>query len=230
MLGENISHCEHRKALGIKGHHGTFGQYITLPIRNLHQVPVSVSDDAAVFTEPLAAALEILEQVSIGPTDRILLIGAGRLGQLIARVLITQNSELLVVAKYGYQEDSLKGIPVSFINEDEIPGRKMDIVIEASGSPGGLGLALQAVRGRGTILLKSTYAGKFEMNPSELVVNEISLIGSRCGPFKPAIQLLRRQKIDPTPLISRRYDLRDGIKAFAAAGEKGVIKILFDRF
>jgi len=222
------THCNQRTTIGIKGRHGAFAQFLCLPIRNLHRVPAQVPDDAAVFTEPLASALEILEQVRIQPGDRVLVVGAGRLGQLIARLLALHADELQVVVRHPSQQEKLACVGIATVAEEQVPASQMDVVVEATGSPGGFELAARAVRPRGTIVLKSTYAGSMGVNLSPLVVNEITLIGSRCGPFKPALALLERQQVDPTPLISYRYDLARGIEAFGRAAESGVFKVLFE--
>jgi len=222
------SHCKRRQVLGINGLHGSFGEYLTLPLNNLHQVPDSVTDDAAVFTEPLAAALEILEQVQICSTDKVLVVGAGRLGQLIARVLALVPCDLSVVARYKHQKASLENlrIPV-WMDGSSMPG-DIDIVVEATGSPSGYDFARQAVRPRGTIILKSTYAGSIEINLSSIVVDEITLLGSRCGPLSPALKLLENHQVDPTPLITARYKLDEVLQAFEYASEPGVFKVLVD--
>ena len=221
-------HCENRRVLGIKDRHGVFCEYTTLPVRNLYQVPADVSDQSAVFIEPLAAALEILEQVNFRPTDRILLIGAGRLGQLIARVVWMTGCELVVVTRYADQQKMLEEFNLTCINESQIPNREFDIVIEATGSQDGLKSALQAVRARGIVILKSTYKGTIDINPSIIVVNEINLVGSRCGPFKPAIRILKKRQINPMPLISASFNLSNGLESFEFAASKGIFKVLFD--
>jgi threonine dehydrogenase-like Zn-dependent dehydrogenase len=217
-----------RKVLGIKDWNGAFAEYLTLPAANLHSVPDQVSDDAAVFTEPLAAALEILEQVHIQPSDKVLVIGAGRLGQMIAQVLSLTGCDLRVVTRYSYQRAILEDRQISFLAEGAVGFSEMDVVVEATGSPGGFELARQAVRPRGTIVLKSTYAGKMGVNFSSIVVDEITLVGSRCGPFPPAVGLLEKQQVDPTPLISAIYPLHQGLEAFDRAGQPGIIKVILD--
>lgn len=219
-------HCRNRKAVGIAGHAGAFAEYLALPLTNLHAVPDNVPDTAAVFTEPLAAALAILQQIHVRPDDRVLLIGAGRLGQLIAQVLSLTGCELSVVARYPLQRGLLaaRGIPCHA--EDELPPGQYDTVVEASGSPGGFALARARVRPRGTLVLKSTYPDRVPLNLSSLVVDEIRVIGSRCGPFAAALRLLAQGRVDPTPLISRIYPLAAGIEAFAAARAPDQIKVL----
>jgi len=220
------THCERRTVLGIVNRDGTFAEYTTLPIANLHRVPDSIPDEMAVFTEPLAAALEIQQQVQIKPTDRVLLIGAGRLGQLIAQTLAITGCDLRVVARYSQQQGLLKARGIRTISGEEIQPLRWDIVVEATGSPSGFALARQAIRPRGTLILKSTYKGKVSANFSSIVVDEINIIGSRCGPFGPALRLMEARQADPTMLIAAEYKLGEASKAFEHAAEAGVLKIL----
>lgn len=222
------SHCLNRQVLGIMRHDGAFAEYLCLPLVNLHRVPDSVPDDAAVFTEPLAAALEIPELVPIHPSDRVLLVGAGRLGQLIARVIALSGAKLDVVARHAHQRQRLDGIASSCLQEDALEAGTYDLVIEASGSPSGFALARKALRPRGTLCLKSTYRGEVPVALSSLVVDEIRVIGSRCGPFAPALRLLEQQRIDPTPLIDWRQPLAEGLRALERAAEPSVLKALID--
>lgn len=219
------THCERRNAIGIKGHDGVFAQYLSLPMRNMHRVPDSVPDEAAVFTEPLAAALEIQQQVHVRPGERVLVIGAGRLGQLAAQTLVLTGCELWVMARHTRQRELLAGMGVKALSEGQIPGR-MDLVVEATGTPQGFALARQAVKPRGTIVLKSTYHGTGEFNLSSLVVDEITLVGSRCGPFEPALRLLEGKRVNPIPLIDGQYPLEQGLQAFEAASKPGGLKVL----
>src|SRR5512132_4143461 len=174
------THCEQRTVLGIVNRDGTFAEYTQLPIRNLHRVPASVPDEMAVFTEPLAAALEIQDQIQIKPTDRVLLIGAGRLGQLIAQTLALTGCNLRVVARHAQQQNLLQARGIRAISEEEIQPWRWDIVVEATGSPSGFDLARRAIRPRGTMVLKSTYKGEMSVNFSSIVVDEIQVVGSRC--------------------------------------------------
>ncbi len=225
-LAGRPSHCEQRAVLGLKNHNGAFAEYLTLPVDNLHQIPDAISDEAAVFVEPMAAALQIQQQVSIQPADHVLVLGAGRLGMLIAQTLAITGCNLLVVVRHDFQRKILTDRDISTIDESQIPEGTMDVVIDATGSPQGFALARKAVRPRGTLVIKSTYAGDLQINFSSLVVDEITVIGSRCGPFEPAIQLLETEQIDPRPLISAQFPLSDGLDAFAFAVQHGVIKIL----
>jgi len=222
------THCENRTVLGIVNRDGIFAEYATLPLENLHRVPDSVSDEAAVFTEPLAAALEIQQQIQIKPTDRVLLIGAGRLGQLIAQTLALTGCSLHVVARHPHQQALLSARGIRLITEAEIQPRRWDIVVEATGSPDGFNLARRAVRPRGTMVLKSTYKGEMNVNFSSIVVDEITLLGSRCGPFDAALRLLENRAVDPTVLITEQYKLGEILKAFDHAAQAGVLKVLIE--
>ena len=183
-------------------------------------------NEVAVFTEPLAAAHEILEQTSLKTSDRVLVIGAGRLGQLIAAVIHGIGCQLDVVARHPRQRELLAGGNINVIGEDGIYTRKYDVVVEATGTAGGFELAMKSIRPRGRIILKSTYKGDLEVNFSRIVVDEITLIGSRCGSFEPALRLLAEGKIDPRQLIEATYSLDQGMTAFEHASRPGVLKVL----
>jgi threonine dehydrogenase-like Zn-dependent dehydrogenase len=220
------THCENRTVLGINNRDGVHAEYTSLPLANLLLVPDSVPDEGAVFTEPLAAALEIQEQVHLKPADRILLIGAGRLGQLVAQTLALTGCDLRVVARHPHQQALLEARQIRLISEDEIQPRRWDVVVEATGSPSGFELARQAVRPRGTLVLKSTYRGEMTLNWSPFVVDEITIVGSRCGPFAPALRLLERGEVDPTVLIAERHPLSRALEAYEDAKKPGMLKVL----
>ena len=222
------THCEGRTVLGIVGRDGVHAEYTSLPMANLHRVPDSVPDEAAVFTEPLAAALEITEQVHIEPTDRVLLVGAGRLGQLIAQVLALTGADLRVVARHELQRELLHARDIATVEHGDVASRSYDVVVEATGSPSGLDLARAAVRPRGTLVLKSTYAGEVTLDLSPFVVDEITIVGSRCGPFAPALRLLEAGDVDPRPLIAARYPLDRAVEAMRHATERGITKVLLE--
>ena len=222
------THCEKRTVLGIANRDGVHAEYTSLPLANLHIVPDSVTDEAAVFTEPLAAALEIQEQVHIHPNDRVLLIGAGRLGQLVAQTLTLAGCDLRVVARHPLQQKLLTGRGIKLITEDEVQPRRWDVVVEATGSPSGFELARRALCPRGTLVLKSTYRGEMSVNWSPFVVDEITIVGSRCGPFAPALRLLERGEVDPVILIAKRYLLAKAVEAMEAAKQPGMLKILLE--
>ena len=227
-LNERPTHCENRTVLGIINRDGTFAEFTTLPIANLHRVPASVPDEMAVFTEPLAAALEIQQQIQINPSDRDLLVGAGRLGQLIAQTLALTGCDLRVVARHKHQQDLLKARGIMTISEEEIKPWRWDVVVEVTGSPSGFALARRAIRPRGILVLKSTYQGEMSINFSSVVVDEINIIGSRCGPFEPALHLMESKQVDPMVLIAAEFKLKDALKAFEHAAEPGVLKVLID--
>ncbi len=220
------THCENRTVLGINKRDGVFAEFTSLPISNLHRVPPSVTDEMAVFTEPLAAALEIQEQVHVQPTDRVLVVGAGRLGQLIAQTLALTGCDLYVVARHEFQRKILLDRSINIIAEDEAHPWRWDIVVEATGSPSGYSLARQAVRPRGTLVLKSTYKDEMPVNFSSIVVDEVNIIGSRCGPFEPALRLLEKGEVDPSVLIAAEFKLEEAIEAFEHAAQPGVLKVL----
>jgi 2-desacetyl-2-hydroxyethyl bacteriochlorophyllide A dehydrogenase len=226
--GGRSTHCEDRTVLGIAGRSGAHAEYTSLPLANLHRVPGSVCDEAAVFTEPLAAALEVLEQVHVAPTDRVLLVGAGRLGQLIAQVLALTGAHLRVVARHPHQQALLHARGVATVASEQVEPRRWDVVVEATGSPSGLDLARAALRPRGTLVLKSTYRGEVAIDLSPFVVDEITIVGSRCGPFAAALRLLERGDVDPTALIARRFPLSDGVAAMDAAARPGTMKVLLE--
>ena len=220
------THCPHRTTLGIWGRDGAFAEYLTLPVRNLHVVPDGISDEEAVFTEPLAAALEILEQVHLRPTDRVVVLGDGKLGLLVAQALALMGCDLLTVGRHREKLAILarRGIPTAL--EAEAEGLAADVVVECTGRPEGFAAARRILRPRGTLVLKSTYHGYVEADLTGLVVDEITLVGSRCGPFPPALRLLQRGLVDVQPLISAVYPLDRGMEAFARAAEPGVLKVL----
>ncbi|MBA4379748.1 MAG: alcohol dehydrogenase [Anaerolinea sp.] len=222
------THCEKRTVLGIVERDGAHAEYLSLPVANLHCVPDSVPDEAAVFTEPLAAALEIQQQVHVQPTDRVLLIGAGRLGQLIAQTLALTGCDLRVVARHPHQKQLLESRKIRLITEDEIQPRRWEIVVEATGSSSGFDLARRAVRPRGVLVLKSTYRGEASVNFSSLVVDEITLLGSRCGPFAPALRMLANHAVDPSLLIAAHYPLAKAVEAFELARQPGMLKVLLE--
>lgn len=227
-LNGRPTHCENRTVLGIVNRDGVFAEYATLPLANLQRVPDSVPDEAAVFTEPLAAALEIQTQIQIKPSDRVLLIGAGRLGQLIAQTLALTGCDLRVVARHALQKNLLTARGIRLTTEDELPRRRWDVAVEATGSPLGFELARGAVRPRGTLVLKSTYKGDIQVNLSSIVVDEITLLGSRCGAFAPALRLLESRAVDPTVLIAAQFRFGEAAKAFEQAAQPGTLKVLLE--
>jgi threonine dehydrogenase-like Zn-dependent dehydrogenase len=218
------THCPSRTVLGIKGRDGAFAEWLTLPAENLHEVPGHVPDEVAVFTEPLAAALHVREQVPIGPGHRVVVIGDGKLGQLVARTVALTGCALAVVGRHARKLGLLssRGIATAAAVEP----RSADVVVECTGNPDGLALARTAVRPRGTIVLKSTYHGETTVNLSAVVVDEVTLVGSRCGPFAPALELLAAGRVEVGDLVDARFPLADGLAAFEKAAAPGVLKVL----
>lgn len=221
-----FTHCPQRTTLGIWGRDGAFADYLTLPLANLHSVPEEVSDEEAVFVEPLAAALEILEQIQVKPTDRVVVLGDGKLGLLVAQVVALQGCDLLVVGHHAHKLEILKRLGIATHLGEGSWERSFDIVIDCTGKPKGLAQALELLRPRGTLVLKSTYHGEAEVDLSHLVVDEITLIGSRCGPFAPALELLRRGLVEVVSLISATLPLDEGVRAFHLAGKRETLKVL----
>ncbi len=220
------SHCENRTVLGIVNRQGAFADYLCLPITNLYPIPDRIPTDAATFVEPIAAALEIQQQVNITPNDRVVVIGDGKLGQLVAQTIALTGCDLLTIGRHAEKLAHLqaRGIRTGFVQD--IPPRSFDFAVECTGNAEGFATALAALRPRGKLMLKSTYAGKLSLDASAIVVDEITIVGSRCGPFAPAIALLEQQQIDVTPLIHGHYPLQAGLAAFEHAQTRGVLKIL----
>jgi threonine dehydrogenase-like Zn-dependent dehydrogenase len=224
------THCPQRTTLGINRRDGAFADYLALPFENLHPVPAAVSDDQAVFIEPLAAACEILEQVTIRPTDRAAVIGDGKLGLLCAQVVALTGCHLIAVGRHAEKLRILQRRGIAATTDlTAIEPASLDIVVEATGTPGGFEAARQMVRPRGTIVLKSTYQGEaLPVNLTMVVVDEITLIGSRCGPFEPAIRLLANKWIEVESLIQARFSLNEGVAAFERAAQKGTLKVVVE--
>ena len=227
-LAGRRTHCERRTVLGIVSRHGAFADYLILPAENLHPVPDAVSSDAAVFTEPLAAALEIQEQVPIDPRDRVLVIGDGKLGQLVAQTLALTGCALLVVGRHDAKLAVLAARGIETGRADRATRGAFDMAVECTGNPEGFAVAQRAVRPRGTVVLKSTYAGALTLDASAVVVHELTLVGSRCGPFAPALRLLAERRVDVEPLIHARYPLAEALTALEHAERPGVLKVLLD--
>jgi threonine dehydrogenase-like Zn-dependent dehydrogenase len=222
------THCENRTVLGIVNRNGAFAEYLCLPIENLHRVPDNVPTDVATFTEPVAAALEIQQQVKVSPAERVLVVGDGKLGQLVAQTLAVIGCDLLVVGRHQEKLANLAARGIQTGGEDAVADRAFDLSVECTGNPAGFAIARRALRPRGTLVLKSTYAGQLTFDASSLVVDEITLIGSRCGPFPAALDLLASGRVDVEPLIHARYPLSEGLAAFERASTKGVLKVLLD--
>ena len=202
-------HCARRRVLGILGYPGTHAEWVTLPEENLHEVPAGISDREAVFTEPLAAACEILDQVAVGRATHAAVIGGGKLGTLCAAVLANAGADVTVVRR-----DS-RPRPGSF-----------DLVVEATGSPEGMPRAIALVRPRGTIIWKSTHHAPAHFDAAPIVVKEVTIVGSRCGRLGPALQLLRNRRVDVRKLVSAEFPLRQAVRALAEAARPGMRKVL----
>jgi threonine dehydrogenase-like Zn-dependent dehydrogenase len=224
--GGRPNHCSARTALGIRGRDGVMAEQFCLPARNLHPVPDNVPDRVAVFTEPLAAACEVLEQVHIQPTHRVVVLGDGKLGLLVAQVLALTGCDLIAVGRHPEKLAILeaRGIPTQIGNQG-LAGRA-DLVVECTGRAEGFDVGRRLVRPRGTIVLKSTYHGMVEIDLSRLVVDEVQIVGSRCGPFPAAMRLLAEGLIDVIPLIEAEYSLDKALLAFEHAGQRGARKVL----
>jgi len=213
-LSGQPTHCEQRTVLGIVNRNGAFADYLCLPIQNLHPVPDHVPTEEATFTEPLAAALEIQQQVALHLEDRVLVVGDGKLGQLVAQTLALTGCDLLVVGRHQEKLANLEARGIKTGLADAVVDRDFDISVECTGNAEGFALAHRALRPRGILVLKSTYAGNLSLDASSLVVDEITVIGSRCGPFPAALNLLAQERVDVLSLIYASYPLTQGIAAF----------------
>lgn len=220
-------HCPNRTTLGIFQRDGAFAEYLTLPDGNLIEIPSEIDDRTAVFTEPLAAALEILEQVKIIPSWKVLIIGDGKLAALIAQVFRLHSVDLTILGKSAEKLTRFEEWGMKIIDRLTEPAG-YDLVVEASGSPNGWETAVNAVKPRGIIVLKSTYHGGFNFNPAPLVINEINLVGSRCGKFEPALRLLSERLIDTDSMINRIYKFPDIIEAIQFANYPETMKVLVE--
>jgi len=222
------THCARRRVLGLRGRDGAFAECLTLPVANLHEVPNGLSDDVAVFTEPLAAALEVQEQVRIGSGDRVVVVGDGKLGNLVAQTLALTGCALTVIGRHPAKLGLLAARGIATGTGDDLRAGEADVAVECTGNPEGLELAQRAVRPRGTVVLKSTYRGRASLDAARLVVDEITLVGSRCGPFAPALALLAAGRVDVRPLVHARFTLSQATAALAEAARPGVMKVLLE--
>ena len=242
------SHCPERTTLGIDRRDGAMAELFSLPIACLHEVPAQVPDQAAVFAEPLAAALEILEQSHVRPTDRVAVVGDGKLGLLCAQALRLPGCEVVVIGRHPERWELLHELGIATVHASSVDERRktkdeydeayarpssfvlrpssFDVVVDCTGQPSGLATARSLVRARGRLVLKSTFAAESGMNLSRLVVDEVQLLGSRCGPFAPALRLLDRGLISVQPLVAGQFSLSQGLDAFAAASRR--LKILLE--
>jgi threonine dehydrogenase-like Zn-dependent dehydrogenase len=222
-------HCRNRSVLGIDRRNGAFAEYISVPLENIVPIPENISDNSALFIEPLAAAFEIQQQIKITSDQKVLLIGDGKLAHLTALSLKQTGCQLTVFGKHTEKISLLERYSIrSVIEKDQLEGSIFDVVIEASGSPNGFTDGIGLVRPRGIFILKSTYASDLSFNPASVVVDEISIIGSRCGSFEPAVRFLSETGVDLSYLISRIYPLSEGVTAFHEAQKTHMMKIIID--
>lgn len=223
---EMPNHCMNRSVLGIQGRNGAFAEYVTLPEENLHIVPNSIRDDVASFTEPLAAAFRVAEQVRVTSDDRVIVLGDGKLGQLCAQVLWLRTKRLVCVGKHPHKLELLRHQHINIAYCEDPIESGADIVVDATGSAEGLRRALQLVRPEGTVVLKSTVAGAMAVDLSIAVINEVKVVGSRCGPFRPALDALTLGNVDVRPMISETHGLNDAIHALERAASNEIVKVL----
>ena len=221
-------HCPTRTVLGIVGRDGAHAEFLKLPVENLLRVPDKITDNHAVFTEPLAAACGIVERTTIQSSERVAVIGDGKLGLLCAQVVALTGAETLLIGKHRnkLRIAQKRDIETTTPKQATKRRRQFDVVIEASGAAAGFGLALDLLRPKGRLVLKSTFNATTEVDAARIVVDEISIIGSRCGRFKPALDLLKKGAVDVESLISEEYPLSQGAYAMERAGSKGIMKVL----
>jgi len=221
-------HCPRRSVVGIVNRDGAFAEYLTLPVANLHKVPDEISDQAATFTEPVAAAAEILEQMTIPPGTRVAIIGDGRLGLLVAQVLKHARADVTLIGRHGWKLDLARAWNVRAVREGEaeLASGSFPVTVEATGSPRGISEALRLAEPRGTVVMKSTFRGAATFDATKLVVDEITLLGSRCGLFPPALELLRRGHVTVQQLIARTFPLEQGPEAFEYLERISALKVL----
>ena len=222
-------HCPHRSVIGILNHDGAFADTVFVPEQNLHVVPDNVTAEQAVFTEPVAAACRILEQVQITPDSKVIIFGDGRLGNLCAQVLKTTDCELLVVGKHAWKLDQLRALGINTCHLAElVPSGDFDFVVDCTGSPSGFESAINCVTPCGTIILKTTVAEAQSVHLAPVVINEVTVLGSRCGPFAPALHMIANREVQVDALVSAKYPLEDALQAFEHAERGDALKVLFD--
>jgi threonine dehydrogenase-like Zn-dependent dehydrogenase len=225
--GGDSRHCANRTVLGIVGRDGAHAEFLKLPEANLLAVPENIVDEHAVFAEPLAAACGIMERAAVTREKKVAVIGDGKLGLLCAQALALTGAEVMLIGKHAekLRIAERRGIETSTVKKAAKRKNEFDVVVEASGSASAFNIALDLLRARGVLVLKSTFAGTTEINAARLVVDEISVVGSRCGRFPPALELLRTGAIDVDSLISEEHPLSSGVLAMERAGKKGVLKV-----
>ena len=224
-LRGDVTHCPNRTTLGIVKRDGALAEFLTLPTRNLHRVPEAVTDAQAVFTEPLAAACEITDRIHIRPTDRVCVIGDGKLGLLCAQVLYLTGCDLLTIGHHDHKLAILRTRGIATMTGADAVRGQFDLVVDCTGNAGGFELARKLTRPRGTLVLKSTFRGGQESSFAPIVIDEISIVGSRCGPFAPALRLLEQKLIDVDSMSDSEFPIERGVEAFERARQKGAMKV-----
>jgi threonine dehydrogenase-like Zn-dependent dehydrogenase len=221
-------HCDNRNVVGIRQHDGAFAEYLSLPAVNLHEVPDAMDDDTAVFAEPVAAACRIFEQMTVDSRARVAIVGDGRMGLLVAQVMRTAAPDVTVFGRHDHKLAIARSLGLTATRSDErvLPSARFDVVVDVTGRPEGLRRALEIVKPRGTVVMKSTFHGEAPVRAWPVVVDEVTLIGSRCGPFRPALELLASGAVQVKPLISRAARLDEYASAFAEA--RRALKVLFE--
>lgn len=222
------THCERREVIGILGRAGAFAEYLTLPLRNLHAVPDELTDDEAVFVEPVAAAYEVIRQVPSAADAEVIVLGDGKLGLLCAQVLVGAGARVTLLGRHAGKLQIASELGIEAGLAASFNGDRVEIVIEATGSPAGLQRAIHLVKPRGTIVLKSTTTARTQIDWTMVVINEITVVGSRCGPFDEAINGLLHGAVRVLPLITERYPLIEAVHAMKQASQPGTLKVLID--
>ncbi len=223
-------HCPNRTVMGIVNRPGAFAEYVALPVANLLEVPDEISDHAAAFTEPVAAACEILEQLTIAPGTPVALMGDGRLGLLVAQVLKHAGADVTLIGHHAWKMDLARDWGVRAVSSDEgqLAAASFPVTVDTTGSPKGIAEALRLVEPRGIVVMKSTFHGAAAFDATKLVVDEVTLLGSRCGRFAPALELLRHAHVSVRNLVTRVFDLEQGIEAFEFLDRTSALKILLE--
>ncbi len=221
------THCPNRSVLGIQNHDGVFAEFIVLPERNLHVVPHGLQLESAVFTEPLAAAIEIFEQVRIKPSGNVFIFGAGKLGLLVALVFRLNGCDYTLISRSESKVAKARKMGINALMLSALPTQaRAEVCVDCTGNPDGISLALSHLYPRGKLVLKTTVANPEKIDLNQIVINEYEIIGSRCGLFKPALSLLSQGFVDPTPMIARTFEFKDILKAFEFAAAPGTLKVL----
>ena len=221
-----IEHCPTRTVMGILGKQGCFAERVTLPIANLHALPDALDDATACFVEPTAAAFEILEQVSIDARSRVVVLGDGKLGLLVAQVLATHGARVTLVGRHARKLAIARGLGLETVSVDDLTRKSFDVAIEATGSPDGFANAVAFLRPRGTLVLKSTYHGELRLDAAPVVIDELTIVGSRCGPFEPAIAALASGRVRVGALVDAVVPLEEAVSAMQRAATPGTLKVL----